>query len=83
MGCSEYTVAEMARDCRLPGIKFGKGWVFPEQATMAILLGMAAERFHRYHAAEQEKPKATIVGIASKRAGPPELPDLQPPPKFL
>jgi hypothetical protein len=76
MGCSEYTVAEMARDCRLPGIKFGKGWVFPELPTMQLLAHMAIQRYREHHEAEMNKPKATLVGIDSKRSGPPELPEL-------
>ena len=76
MGCSEYTVAEMARDYRLPGIKFGKSWVFPEQPTMQVLAHMAIQRFQRFHEAVQEKPKAALVSVINKREGPPELPTL-------
>lgn len=76
--CDEGTVQERARTGELPGLKFGRGWVFPREALMARLNTMAQEQ-----AAERRGQRAGAVAAAvaipaprNRRRPPPVLPDL-------
>lgn len=69
LGCSVKTVEEMARQGELPGIKPGRGWVFPAGALAQRLDQLALEQAAKLRA--PPAPVATTVMPASKtRRGP-------------
>lgn len=74
--CDEKTVEEAARKGTLPGVKFGRGWVFPKAALLEALNSQAKEE------AESRKYRTTsplaITGKQPKQAkrNPPALPEL-------
>lgn len=62
LDCAETTVEERARTGDLPGIKLGRGWVFPRAALMQSLCELA----HR-EAAERKNKPAPRLAIATTR----------------
>lgn len=70
LDCEPTTVQEKARNADLPGLKFGRSWVFPRSALMEVLHTKAMARTHT-----TANPLATFVG-KSKRKAPPVLPTL-------
>lgn len=76
LGCTQATVEELSRKGDLPGLKFGKGWIF----VKADLLQYLAEKA-RKEAEERKldgKAKSQTFGLARvakpRRAAPPALP---------
>lgn len=76
LGCTEETVEELARKGDLPGLKFGRSWVFVRQDLLAYL----AERA-RQEADERRSSRATsqrvvpnVHAIKPRRQQPPTLP---------
>lgn len=88
LGCSSYTVEEMARKGELPGIKPGGSWVFPVLAFEQRINEMALEQ-----SADRRRPKGptpTALFVPPSQGAPrrgrnrkplPLLPDLAPPVK--
>lgn len=73
LGCSEETVELETREGRLPGLKFGRSWVYPEQALTMILTSRAVvEMVNRQPAAPQHADPSPKV--RTLRAVPPVLP---------
>lgn len=74
--CDEKTVEEAARKGNLPGVKFGRGWVFPKAALLEALNSQAKE------GAEVRKYRGSdVLAVAGKPAAdsqkrPPALPKL-------
>lgn len=66
--CEPETVEEKARAGVLPGIKFGRSWVFPREALLTVLNKMAV--------AGRPVVKAPAVHKAAARRQPPRLADL-------
>ena len=77
LDCEPTTVQARALSGELPGLKFGRGWVFPREALMARLNTMAQEQ-----AAERRGQRAApLAAVAipaprNRRRPPPVLPDL-------
>ena len=44
LACTEETVEIAARDGRLPGLQYGRGWVFPAEALIERLNAQARDR---------------------------------------
>lgn len=72
LGCTEEIVAERIHTGDLPGVKFGRSWVIPEEALRARLNEKALAE-----AKERREPKR----IVRKRKEPPKLPPPPDPPK--
>jgi len=60
LACEPETVQARARSAELPGLKFGKSWVFPRSALMQRLHDQALSR-------EAARPAAKAVKVAPKR----------------
>lgn len=74
--CDENTVQERARTGDLPGVKFGRSWVFPRQALVARLNEIAIEQASKRRGKPEPKPIAAAVGAKTPRRAPPTLPEL-------
>lgn len=70
LDCESTTVQEKARNAELPGLKYGRSWVFPRSALMEVLNAKAMARTPTI-----AKPLATFVK-KSQRKPPPVLPAL-------
>lgn len=69
LGCSTDVVEQRARSGELPGLQFGRGWVFPCEALDRVLNDLALESM-----ATRKQPKpANVTDIKSKRRVPPPL----------
>ena len=75
LDCEPQTIQEKARAGELPGLKFGRSWIFPRSALI--------ERLHEMALANKPKPRPTPAAYAlniargsGHRAPPPFLPDL-------
>lgn len=78
LGCEVGTVQARALAGSLPGVKFGRGWVFPREALLEALNRQAREQ-----AAERAKPATPLavsvgVGVPSKPGKRRPLPVLPP-----
>jgi excisionase family DNA binding protein len=72
--CSEDTVRELAAAGTLPGVKFGRDWVFPASALLD-----AIDRQAREQAADRSRPAPRGAVLAPvKRDAPPALPTAEP-----
>lgn len=71
LDCEPATVQEKARNADLPGLKFGRAWVFPRSALMERLHAQALAR-----QADRPAPAATTVKAVPRKA-PPVLPVLR------
>jgi len=84
--CSVETVEERARSGELPGLQFGRGWIFPADALYRRLNELALEesqartkRKHRPKAVpEAPRPKAILRTVPRRKGAmpPPLLPTL-------
>ena len=70
LDCEPATVQEKARNADLPGLKYGRSWVFPRSALMEALHTKALAR-----TPAKIEPAATFVK-QSQRKAPPVLPQL-------
>jgi excisionase family DNA binding protein len=70
LDCEPATVQEKARNADLPGLKYGRSWVFPRAALMEALHTKALAR-----RPAKPEPVATFVK-QSQRKAPPVLPTL-------
>ena len=74
LGCHVETIEAATRDGRLPAVKFGKAWRYPNEALLKVLNEQALQ------AMEKMAPKAapgwvkTPTPPRSRRAVPPQLP---------
>lgn len=77
LGCTPETVQAGALRGDLPGIKFGRGWVFPREATMEAI--NRAARLQAEARAKVKTPAAVgVAPVAGKaKRGLPVLPDLR------
>lgn len=83
-GCDELTIAQRALSGELPGLKFGRSWVFPAGATIQRLNEMALEQAARRRAerAVPAAPLAVAFPVPPKRGRrrpPVALPELPQP----
>jgi hypothetical protein len=72
LDCTEATVEDRTRDRQLPGLKFGRSWVYPREAVLRVLTDQALQ-----HVAQPAPPAAAqapaaitplrMVAPASKR----------------
>lgn len=74
LGCTVETVNEKAAAGDLPGIKYGRRWVFPRPALMQRLTEKAIEDAARRR--EPAKPAAVVHGPHRRGNIPPKLPKL-------
>lgn len=76
MRCEPATVQEHARAGDLPGIKWGRDWVFPLGALLRVLDELAVQEAARRR--EKVKPSAVLHDIKRPKAkrAPPALPAL-------
>lgn len=83
LDCTEATVEDRTRERQLPGLKFGRSWVYPREAVLRVLTDQALQ-----HVAPPASPAAAPAPAAvtplrmasppSKRArrhSPPPLPN--------
>lgn len=73
LDCAGTTVEERARTGDLPGIRLGRGWVFPRAALMQSLCDLA----HREAAERKNKPSpglAIATQATPRRQAAPALP---------
>ena len=70
LDCEPVTVEEKARTGELPGVKFGRSWIFPRTALLECLHTKALENTKPR---EPVKPAAKAVKNPFKRS-PPQLP---------
>lgn len=74
LGCAVTTIEDRARKRELPGLKFGDGgWVFPLQATLAVLNKLAMESLGKIEVQERQ---AVLVGVPKAGRSLPVLPSL-------
>ena len=66
--CEISTVQDKARSGELPGIKFGRSWVFPRTAVLEVL--------HKLALADRKKPVLTAYFRKPPKRMPMELPRL-------
>jgi excisionase family DNA binding protein len=71
--CETTTVEEKARRRELPGLKFGRGWIFPREALLKRLNETALAALEAPKAPAAPEPQA-----AKKKAGKRPLPTLLP-----
>lgn len=69
--CSDYTVRELCRSGRLPGIKLGEDWIIPAGALFQRLDQIALEE------AEKRRTPAPAKAISLKTKARPVLPSIQ------
>jgi len=73
LDCEAATVQEKARNAVLPGLKFGRAWVFPRSALMESLHTQALAR-------KADRPRVKAIVTQPARSGqrkvPPVLPTL-------
>lgn len=75
--CEAKTVEEMARQGLIPGVKFGKSWVFFRDQLIDAAKAIALEEAEKRRAAPQPQATAVYVGLPTrKRRPPPVLPPL-------
>lgn len=72
LDCEPVTVEEKARTGELPGVKFGRSWIFPRTALLECLNAKALENTK---SRASKKPDAKAVKNPFKRS-PPALPSL-------
>ncbi|MGM9487773.1 helix-turn-helix domain-containing protein [Ideonella sp. YS5] len=77
LDCAKSTVEELARQAKLPGLKYGQGWIFPLEAVSNALNEAALARV--------KSPPAPPTPLAvsfprpcRQRRALPVLPDLAP-----
>lgn len=70
LDCEPVTVEEKARTGELPGVKFGRSWIFPRTALLECLHAKALENTKPR---TQPQPVAKAVKNPFKRS-PPQLP---------
>lgn len=71
LGCEPETVEDKARERELPGVKYGRSWIFPRTALLECL---------HLKALENMKPapsKPTARALRTSKRTPPALPALQ------
>lgn len=74
--CDEVTVGQRALSGELPGLKIGRGWVFPAEALAARLNELALEQ-SALRRKPRNQPTATVVPVparAGRRKAPVPLP---------
>lgn len=78
LGCTPETVQAAALAGELPGVKFGRGWVFPREAVLEALNRAARLQADARAAVKVAPPTAVSVGPTAQRArrAPPVLPQL-------
>jgi len=71
LDCSAGAVEEATRDGRLPGVKYGRSWVYPREAALQVLNAQALENLRRTAedgALEKRAPAATPLRVAMPAA---------------
>lgn len=76
LDCSDDTVRERAADGSLPGVKFGRDWVFPAEAFYEAVNGIARAEAEERRSGRAPKAVSQPVG----RPAPPALPTAVAPP---
>lgn len=74
LDCDVETVQRRALAGDLPGVKFGRGWIFPQEALIERLNTMAREE----SAKRRKRPAAAVQPVAGRRRGPVPLPEVAP-----
>ena len=70
--CEPSTVEEAARMRELPGLKMGKGWVFPREALIKQINVIAMRGVGEIRVS----PSPLAVALSNAKKGPPVLPML-------
>lgn len=76
--CDDNTIEEKARQGKLPGLKFGRGWVFPRDALIETINQMAKQEAETRRTGKPTQPAAIATTPNNRRTGkqPPKLPSL-------
>lgn len=74
LGCEEDTVRDKTRQRELPGLKFGRDWVYPRQALLDALNQMAAQAKAKSEPANVK----TLVPVQGQRGRPRKVPPVLP-----
>lgn len=74
--CTEATVEELTRKGELPGVKFGRGWIYVKASLLEYLAqkAMREAEERRLNIRERAQTPATIQVLRPKRKTPPVLP---------
>lgn len=81
LGCTESTVEEYLRTRRLPGVKFGRGWICTRSALLRVLSDLALQNLTDHQRPQPQAIAQPIPKPKRRRGSPPPLPDL--PPEFM
>ncbi|KFJ13224.1 DNA binding, excisionase family domain protein [Delftia acidovorans] len=78
LGCTEDTVEELSRKGELPGLKFGRGWVFVRADLLAYLAERGRQEAEQRRADRGGGPQSApnVRPIKPRRQPPPALPKL-------
>lgn len=76
LGCEPETVQARALAGVLPGLKFGRAWVFPRDALLQALNQQAREQADARRAALRPAPAAVGLAPAANRRAKSPLPEL-------
>lgn len=79
LGCEPETVQQQALAGVLPGVKFGRGWVFPREAVLEALNRAARHQAEVRAVVKERSPVGVAVtppGPCRSKREPPKLPDL-------
>lgn len=72
LDCTPETVEERTRDRQLPGVKYGRGWVYPKAAVLQVLAQQALAHVATPAAAGQRARQAPAnvqpIAAAPRRA---------------
>lgn len=76
--CNTETVEELARSGELPGLKFGRGWIFVRADLLLYLATKAREEAAERRSRRSAPAVVPQVSKGRRRAVPPALPMLSP-----
>ena len=76
LNCKPETVHDRALAGDLPGVKLGRGWVFPREAVLEAINDLAREQAKARRAGKAPQPAAVAVPVLRKSKRPlPVLPE--------
>lgn len=75
--CTEYRVEELTRIGELPGMKYGRGWIFVKADLLAYIAERARKEAEERRSDRQARLAAPLaVSVKPRRRTPPQLPVL-------
>lgn len=74
LGCTPQQIEDLARSGEIPGLKFGRSWLFMRDDLLVFLAEKAREEARERRAKRQ--PSARLMTPEPRRQVPPVLPSL-------